>query len=110
VNLETRFQLLRELEANPDLSQRALAQKMGLSLGKTHYCLKALIDKGWVKAGNFKNSNAKHRYFYILTPAGITAKAKLTRRFLKRKMAEHDQIVKEIEQIRQELEKTQKPT
>ncbi len=102
MNLEFRFRLLRALESNPEISQRALAEELGVSLGKTNYCLKALIDKGWVKAGNFGRSNHKHRYLYQLTPAGLAEKTKITGRFLKRKLAEHEALTREIEQLRQE--------
>ena len=106
MNLETRFRLLRALESNPEISQRALAEELGVSLGKTNYCLKALIDKGWVKAGNFGRSKHKHRYLYQLTPAGLAEKAKITGRFLKRKLAEHEALTREIEQLRLETGKT----
>ena len=103
MNLETRLTLLRTLETNPDLSQRALARKLGISLGKTNYCLKALIERGWIKAGNFGKSKHKSHYIYQLTPSGIAAKARITQRFLKRKLEEHEQLIKEIEQLRQEV-------
>jgi len=103
VNLETRLTLLRTLETTPDLSQRALARKLGISLGKTNYCLKALIERGWVKAGNFGKSKHKGRYIYQLTPSGLAAKARITQRFLKRKLEEHEQILKEIEELRREV-------
>ena len=107
MNLETRFRLLRALESNPEISQRALASELGISLGKTNYCLRALIEKGWVKAGNFSRSQKKHRYLYQLTPSGLTEKARISKRFLKRKLAEHQALTREIEQIRQELTETQ---
>ncbi|RFF27892.1 MarR family EPS-associated transcriptional regulator [Wenzhouxiangella sp. 15181] len=101
--MDTRFQLLRALENDPNISQRALSQELGLSLGKTNYCIRALIDKGWVKAGNFRRSEKKHRYLYQLTPAGITEKARITNRFLKRKIEEHQALAEEIERLREEL-------
>lgn len=103
MNLETRFRLLRALESNPEISQRALAEELGVSLGKTNYCLKALIEKGWVKAGNFGRSRQKHRYLYQLTPTGLAEKARITQRFLKRKLMEHEALSREIDQIRREL-------
>ena len=109
MNLETRLVLLRALEQNPDLSQRKIAEKLGISLGKTNYCLKALIERGWVKAGNFGKSRHKSHYIYQLTPSGITAKARITKRFLKRKLEEHEQILKEIEQLRQEVDDSGAP-
>ena len=102
MNLETHFRLLRLIEANPEITQRELAEQAGISLGKVNYCLRALIDKGWVKAGNFSRSQQKHRYLYQLTPAGIAEKARITGRFLKRKIAEHEALTREIEQLRKE--------
>lgn len=98
-----RYQLLRALEQNPDLSQRQLANELGYSLGKLNYCLKALMDKGWVKTENFRNNQNKTAYLYQLTPAGITEKARVTRRFLQRKMEEHQRIEQEIEALKQEV-------
>jgi len=71
---EVHFDLLRRLEQNPDCTQRELANEMGISLGKVNYCLKKLIEKGWVKAKNFHNSNNKTAYAYLLTPKGIEEK------------------------------------
>ena len=76
---------------------------MGLSLGKTNYCLNAVMQKGWVKARNFRNSRNKAAYMYILTPQGMAAKARITRRFLERKIAEYEQLRDEIEQLRAEV-------
>ena len=98
-----RYQLLRALEQNPNLSQRQLASEVGYSLGKLNYCLRALKDKGWVKAENFRNSQNKSAYFYKLTPAGVTEKARVTRRFLQRKLEEHQQIEQEIEALKEEV-------
>lgn len=103
LDLETRFRLLRVLHRNPDLSQRDLARELGVSLGKTNYCLKALVERGWVKAGNFGRSKQKHRYLYQLTPSGVAEKARITSRFLKRKLAEHEALTKEIELLREEV-------
>jgi EPS-associated MarR family transcriptional regulator len=100
---QTRYRLLKCLQANPDVSQRALAQELGVSLGKLNYCLRAIIDKGWVKAVNFKNSSNKKTYAYYLTPQGIEEKARVTGRFLKRKMQEYESIEREIEQLRREV-------
>ena len=99
---ETNYQILKLLEERPDLSQRALAKELGVSLGKAHYCLKALIDKGLIKANNFTHNPNKGSYAYILTPKGISEKAIITRRFLQRKMAEYDALRKEIEQLKRE--------
>jgi MarR family transcriptional regulator, temperature-dependent positive regulator of motility len=96
------YQLLRQLNREPAASQRGLAVRLGVSVGKVNYCLRALVDKGWVKANNFRRSDNKFAYAYLLTPAGIEAKARLTRRFLKHKLAEFDRLRNEIEQLRQE--------
>ncbi|HXO66315.1 MAG TPA: MarR family EPS-associated transcriptional regulator [Steroidobacteraceae bacterium] len=97
---ELRYKLLKILGPNPQLSQRELAQQLGMSLGKVNYCLRALIDKGWVKAANFKNSRNKSAYMYLLTPRGLEEKAWLTTRFLQIKMREYEALKHEIEQIR----------
>jgi EPS-associated MarR family transcriptional regulator len=95
---------MRLLDARQQLSQREAATSLGMSLGKVNYCLKALIAKGFVKAENYRNSNNKLAYFYLLTPSGIAAKAELTRQFLARKMREYDELKLEIERLRQESE------
>lgn len=94
--------MLRLLEAKPQMNQRELAQALGVSLGKTNYCLKALLDKGLLKAQNFQNSQRKLAYAYLLTPAGLAAKAALTHRFLLCKMNEFEQIKAEIESLQRE--------
>jgi EPS-associated MarR family transcriptional regulator len=93
---------LRELERDPQVSQRRLAEELGVSVGKVNYCLKALIDRGLVKADNFRNSANKRAYLYVLTPKGITAKSRNTVRFLQRKTAEYAALRKEIERLRRE--------
>lgn len=100
---ETRYKLLKQLEQNPNTSQRTLAKELGISLGKVNYCLNALIDKGMIKAGNFKKSEHKSKYLYQLTPKGIEHKTQVTARFLKRKLAEYDELQEEIEQLRKEV-------
>jgi EPS-associated MarR family transcriptional regulator len=97
---ETHLKILKKIESNPHISQRKLAEELGVSVGKVNYCVKALIDKGLVKAGNFKRNPDKVAYLYLLTPQGIEEKAKLTASFLKRKIAEHEKITKEIEQLK----------
>ena len=97
------FRVLKFLEDNPDLSQRDLADRLGVSNGKLNYCLNALIDKGLVKLGNFAQSKHHFGYAYLLTPAGIAEKAALTGRFLKRKMAEYEALQAEIEALRSDL-------
>jgi EPS-associated MarR family transcriptional regulator len=100
---ETHYKVLRHLEANPEITQRELAQELGVSLGKVNYCLKALIQKGWVKATNFKNSNNKSAYAYLLTPTGIERKARITVSYLKRKVEEYETLKTEIEELRREV-------
>ena len=102
---ETHLKVLRLLEENPDITQRELAEAMGVSLGKVNYCLKALIGKGWVKANNFRNHKNKSAYAYLLTPKGIERKAQITVRFLKRKVEEYEALKQEIEQLQQEVER-----
>jgi EPS-associated MarR family transcriptional regulator len=104
---EYRYKIFKLIEANPELSQRELARELGISLGKTNYCLKALIEKGLLKAGNFRNSKNKMAYVYKLTPKGLEEKANVTVRFLKQKMAEYESLKSEIEFLRQEA---QRPT
>jgi len=106
LDIDTRFRLLHTLEKDPEITQRALADELGISLGKTHYCLRALVDKGWLKIHNFRHSKAKHRYLYQLTPSGIAEKTRITHRFLKRKVAEHQALTDEIERLRQELKES----
>lgn len=96
------YKLMRLIEANPQLSQRAAARDLGISLGKANYCLQALIRKGWIKAARFKNSQDKAAYMYLLTPRGLEEKAKLTARFLQIKMREYEALRVEIEQMRVE--------
>jgi EPS-associated MarR family transcriptional regulator len=93
---------MRLIEANSEMSQRDVAKALDMSLGKVNYCLQALIQKGWIKATNFRNSNHKAAYMYFLTPRGIEEKAGLAVRFLKIKMREYEQLRVEIEQVRQD--------
>lgn len=99
---ELAYKLLKMLEADPNMSQRAIAKDLGVSLGKTNYCLKALIEKGVLKAKNFYRSKNKSAYAYYLTKKGFEEKAKITVRFLQQKMQEYQQLENEIEQIRKE--------
>jgi EPS-associated MarR family transcriptional regulator len=99
---EAHFQVLRLLEINPTLNQRELALKTGVSLGKTNYCIKALLEKGLIKVHNFKSNKRKLAYAYLLTPAGITEKTVLTQRFLLLKMEEYEVLKAEIELLKKE--------
>ncbi len=102
MNESVRYHVLKQIQDNPEITQRELAGITGVSLGKVNYCLKALVDKGYIKAVNFKNSRQKSAYLYMLTPMGIEEKALVTGRFLKRKMAEYDRIKAEIEELHRE--------
>jgi EPS-associated MarR family transcriptional regulator len=99
----THFKVMRILQDHPDLTQRELADKLGMSVGGLNYCLHALIDKGFVKMGNFQKSKNKFKYVYLLTPQGIAEKVALTRRFLQRKMQEYDALKVEIEALKAEV-------
>lgn len=101
---DTRFRVLRLLQENPEMSQRELAEAVGVSVGGIHYVLNALIDKGLVKLGNFTAAEDKRRYAYVLTPKGIARKAALTRAFLMRKMEEYEALKEEIEALQIELD------
>ena len=99
----TTYKILKNLENDPHLSQRALSRSLGVSLGKVNYCLKALIAKGWIKAKRFEQSSNKAGYTYILTPSGLETKARVTARFLRRKIAEYEKLQQEIEALRREV-------
>lgn len=101
---DTRYRLLRLLTEHPNHSQRELANELGLSLGKTNYSLRALIERGWVKVGNFRNSNNKLAYAYVLTPSGVMAKFRATADFLRRKQNEYARLEREIAELRREVE------
>jgi EPS-associated MarR family transcriptional regulator len=100
---DTHFRVLRLLQENPEMSQRELAQAVGVSVGGIHYVLNALIDKGLVKLGNFTAAEDKRRYAYVLTLKGIKEKTMLTGKFLKRKLAEYEALKVEIEMLKTEL-------
>jgi len=104
---EIEYKTLKLLEANPELSQRQLSSGLGVSLGKAHYVLKSLIDVGWVKLNNFRGSNNKLGYAYVLTPDGIAEKAAITVRFLARKQREYIELQVEIEALRAEVAATE---
>ena len=94
--------MLRLLQSSPDLTQREIAQLLGVSTSGLNYCLNALIDKGWVKVHNFSESKNKFGYVYLLTPSGISEKAALTGRFLQRKLLEYEALRSEIESLSDE--------
>ena len=97
------FELLYLLEREPGLSQRELADRLGISLGRVNYCLKALAEKGAVKVRNFRASKTKLRYAYVLTPTGIAERVGLTQRFLARKLDEYERLKAQIEELRKDL-------
>ena len=99
---EYRYRILKLLEKNPTASQREIARELRVSLGRVNYCLQALVEKGFVKAGNFRHSSDKRAYLYMLTPTGIEAKAKITVKFLKVKMSEYENLKKEVADLRRE--------
>ncbi len=99
---EYRYKILKRLEAIPEISQRELAGELGISLGRVNFCVQALIEKGLIKARNFRNNKNKKGYAYLLTPRGIEEKARITVEFLKIKLAEHEALTREIKSLREE--------
>lgn len=97
------FRVLRLLQDNPEMSQRALAEAVGISVGGAHYALNALIGKGLIKLGNFTSAKDKRRCAYVLTPRGVAAKAAITKRFLARKIEEYEALRSEIDELRREV-------
>lgn len=109
-NPELEYRALKILEQHPELTQRQLAEELGISLGKTHYLVKSLIDVGWVKLDNFQKSNNKWGYAYLLTPMGIAEKAAITARFLIKKQREYKALKEEIAQLQAEVRSQSKAT
>ena len=107
---EYRYRILKILEGNPGASQRDIARELGVSLGRVNFCLQALIEKGLIKANNFRNSTTKQTYLYLLTPKGIDEKAKVTLRFLKSKLAEYEAVKAELEELRRDATKYTRQT
>lgn len=102
----TRYRLLKLLQTNPELSQRQLAEELGVSVGKVNYCLNALMDRGLVKVRNFRDNRNKLAYAYYLTPKGAREKVRATVGFLKRKLEEYQGLEREIEELRREVRAT----
>ena len=100
----TSYGLLKTLENDPSLSQRDLAKRLGISLGKVNFCLNALVEKGCLKVKNFRNSGNKLAYAYLLTPRGVEEKARITVHFLKYKVQEYERLRSEIEELKREAE------
>lgn len=97
------LKVLREIKESPELTQREIAARLGISVGKANFLMKSLIGKGFVKAHNFKNSNNKIAYLYVLTPQGMEARARATYHFLRRKMEEYERLQVEIQRLKQEV-------
>ena len=95
--------VLKIVEKKPKVTQRELAATLGVSLGKVNYCLKSLIEKGWIKASNFKNNKNKKAYMYLMTPRGVDEKAQLTIHFLARKVKEYDALRREIRELERDI-------
>lgn len=106
MNDETHYRLLKLIESNPKMSQRELADAMGVSLGKINYCMRAVIERGWIKARNFTRSQNKRAYTYYLTTKGMEEKTKVTARFLRKKIIEFEKLKYEIAQLKRETEFT----
>ena len=101
---ELEYRVLKLVEKQPTITQRELSKELGVSLGKTHYVIKALVKVGWIKLDNFKRSGNKLGYAYLLTPTGVLEKAKITRCFLIRKQQEYENLKREIEQLQVEVD------
>ena len=106
---ETRYRILKLLEAEPNASQRRIAKELGISLGRVNFCVQALIGKGLVKANNFRKNANKRPYLYLLTPRGIEEKAVVTARFLKSKLAEYESLKREVDELQREATKAAAP-
>ena len=100
--LDTEYKILKIFEDNPNVTQRQIARDLNVSLGKTNYIVRALIDRGWIKLSNFKRSDNKLGYIYLLTPKGIAEKSILSQKFLRRKSEEYNRLKKEIEMLNKE--------
>ena len=100
--LDTEYKILKIFEDNPNVTQRQIARDLNVSLGKTNYIVRALIDRGWIKLSNFKRSDNKLGYIYLLTPKGIAEKSILSQKFLRRKSEEYNRLKKEIEMLKKE--------
>lgn len=100
---ELQHKIFKILEQNPSINQRDLSHSLGISLGKVNYCVKSLIEKGWVKVTNFRNNRNKLSYAYLLTPSGLEQKATVTVRYLRRKMQEYDELKQAVEELKKEV-------
>ncbi|HET7307850.1 MAG TPA: MarR family EPS-associated transcriptional regulator [Gammaproteobacteria bacterium] len=100
---DTRYRILKRLEDNPEVNQRELARELGISLGKVNYCLKALIERGFIKVSRFRNSVNKKAYLYHLTPQGMQDRTRMAIRFLQYKRAEYEALERELQILEQEV-------
>lgn len=100
---ELHYRVLKIVEENPEITQRELADELGVSLGKANYCVKALVDKGWLKMQNFSHGKNRFGYAYLLTPRGISQKTTLKARFLKHKLQEYEKLKTEIKALKNEM-------
>ena len=107
---EYRYRILKMLEADPQASQRRIADELGISLGRVNYCLQKLIEKGLVKVNNFRNSDNKRAYLYLLTPKGIEERTRVTMRFLQVKLSEYEILKRELEELEREAASARKAT
>jgi len=103
IDEETHYHLLKLIQENPHITQRQLAEMMGVSVGKVNYCIKALVDVGHIKLNNFKQSKNKLRYMYVLTPRALKEKAQITMRFLQQKQQQYERLKQEIEELEDQL-------
>lgn len=101
---EYHLKVMQMIAKQPDISQRELAARLNVSVGKINYCMQALVAKGLVKIQNFRNSKNKIAYVYLLTPDGVASKAKLTMQYLKLRIKEYDALKEEIAQLKQDLD------
>ena len=106
---EESLMLMRDIDENPQVTQRELSANLGMSLGKINFLIKAMVKKGFIKADNFKNSKNKIAYLYYLTPKGFEEKTKITYRYMKRKMAEYEKLEEEIQQLQKEVNQEHSP-
>ncbi|MFH2119998.1 MAG: MarR family EPS-associated transcriptional regulator [Pseudomonadota bacterium] len=107
---EEALHIFREIDKSPELTQRELSSRLGISLGKVNFLINALIRKGFVKVENFKKSSNKTAYFYCMTPGGIEEKSRMTYHFFKRKMREYEQLELEIRQLQEEVQTNGAPS
>ncbi len=105
-NDDTLFWTLKLLQENPGVSQRSLSKEVGINVSSINFCLKALVEKGWIKMGNFSKNPDKLSYAYLLTPTGVSEKAALTKQFLQRKVAEYEKLRDEIEALQLDEQKS----